>query len=319
LEEAMTGLETWFMARSKTTGEAFAAWLTPALLAALLAGFADVQADSKSTAEAQRSQSTNAIATAEAQNAQSKNSEPNYNSVVPFSASSASLRWNQVSAGFDVKFQEAIDFFREKEVVTPKQFAALEAAARARAFSVAGMTDRYALDTIKESLQKAVETGQTANDWLTGIEDEFKSLGLSGVEDSAWHMRLIFRQNAYTGYAAGRYLQQQQVKRERPYLQYVTVGDDRVRPEHAALDGTIKPQDDPWWKTHYPPLGFGCRCLVVSVSRDELVAEGLDVTDDAEIADRYQQLLPGGSGMPPVDPRFAVDPAEAFGGLEDLS
>ena len=38
-----------------------------------------------------------------------------------------------------------------------------------------------------------------------------------------------------------------------PTLVYRTVGDSRVRPEHAALNGVVKPIDDPFWKTYYPP------------------------------------------------------------------
>ncbi|MBQ4278346.1 MAG: DUF935 family protein [Rikenellaceae bacterium] len=45
-----------------------------------------------------------------------------------------------------------------------------------------------------------------------------------------------------------------------PMLRYVTAGDRRVRPSHAALDGVVRPIDDDFWKTYYPPNGFGCRC-----------------------------------------------------------
>jgi SPP1 gp7 family putative phage head morphogenesis protein len=47
-----------------------------------------------------------------------------------------------------------------------------------------------------------------------------------------------------------------------PMLEYRTVGDSNVRAEHAALDGIIKPYDDPFWSTYYPPNGFNCRCGV---------------------------------------------------------
>lgn len=47
-----------------------------------------------------------------------------------------------------------------------------------------------------------------------------------------------------------------------PNLKYVTVGDSHVREEHSALEGTIKPINDPFWKTWYPPNGFRCRCRV---------------------------------------------------------
>lgn len=45
-----------------------------------------------------------------------------------------------------------------------------------------------------------------------------------------------------------------------PNLRFVTAGDDRVRDEHAALDGIVRPIDDPFWDNHLPPLGWRCRC-----------------------------------------------------------
>ena len=34
---------------------------------------------------------------------------------------------------------------------------------------------------------------------------------------------------------------------DRYYLQYRTAGDDKVREEHAALNGTTLPPSDPFW------------------------------------------------------------------------
>lgn len=51
------------------------------------------------------------------------------------------------------------------------------------------------------------------------------------------------------------------------WLQYRTTGDDRVRPEHAALNGVTLPPSDPFWNVYYPPNGWNCRCTVVQVSR----------------------------------------------------
>ena len=47
------------------------------------------------------------------------------------------------------------------------------------------------------------------------------------------------------------------------YLQYSTVGDRNVRPSHAALDKYTAPKSANFWKTSYPPNGWGCRCTVI--------------------------------------------------------
>lgn len=54
---------------------------------------------------------------------------------------------------------------------------------------------------------------------------------------------------------------------DRYLLQYRTAHDDRVRPEHAELEGVTLPIDDPFWASYYPPNGWNCRCTVVQVRR----------------------------------------------------
>lgn len=45
-----------------------------------------------------------------------------------------------------------------------------------------------------------------------------------------------------------------------PKLMFVAVQDANTRAEHAALNGTIRPVDDPFWKMYFPPLSWNCRC-----------------------------------------------------------
>lgn len=52
-------------------------------------------------------------------------------------------------------------------------------------------------------------------------------------------------------------------------LQYRTAGDDKVRPEHASLNGVTLPPSDSFWDEYYPPNGWNCRCSVAQVRRDK--------------------------------------------------
>lgn len=52
-----------------------------------------------------------------------------------------------------------------------------------------------------------------------------------------------------------------------PNLEYRAVGDSHTRPSHAKLDGIIRPIDDPFWDSCYPPNGWGCRCDVVKTDK----------------------------------------------------
>jgi SPP1 gp7 family putative phage head morphogenesis protein len=54
--------------------------------------------------------------------------------------------------------------------------------------------------------------------------------------------------------------------------EYVTVGDDRVRPEHLGLEGTTAPKDHPIWDRIYPPNGWACRCAALEIFEPEPMA-----------------------------------------------
>lgn len=54
---------------------------------------------------------------------------------------------------------------------------------------------------------------------------------------------------------------------DRYYLQYRTAKDERVREEHAILDGITLPMDDPFWDEFFPPNGWNCRCEAIQVSK----------------------------------------------------
>lgn len=66
-----------------------------------------------------------------------------------------------------------------------------------------------------------------------------------------------------------------------PLLEYQTIGDARVRPEHAALDGITRKVDDEFWGKFMPPNGWGCRCTVLRKSGDsETSLKGFTQPDD---------------------------------------
>ncbi|MBT0708808.1 Phage Mu protein F like protein [Bacteroides uniformis] len=83
---------------------------------------------------------------------------------------------------------------------------------------------------------------------------------------------------------------------DRYYLQYRTAHDDKVRPEHAELDGITLPVTDTFWEEYYPPLSFGCRCSVVQVRKskypatphDEAMALGNSALEKEKHADMFR-------------------------------
>ena len=92
-------------------------------------------------------------------------------------------------------------------------------------------------------------------------------------------LKIIFDTNLRMSYARGQWQRIERVAEARPYLRYVTVEDDRRRPEHAAWHGIILRWDHPFWRTHYPPNGWTCRCTVQQLSEDDLEEFGFAVSD----------------------------------------
>lgn len=70
-----------------------------------------------------------------------------------------------------------------------------------------------------------------------------------------------------------------------PYWEYKTAGDDKVRPEHAELNGLILPANDPRWDKIFPPNGWKCRCYVVPRMAHEVA--DVDITEMQERCDAY--------------------------------
>lgn len=126
-------------------------------------------------------------------------------------------------------------------------------------------------------------------------------------------LRTIFDVNLRVSAAQGDWQRQQSVKDARPYLRYTALLDNRTRPLHRRWHGTILPQDHPWWETHYPPNGWRCRCKTMSVSADDLEAEGWTISeapDEGEtpwVNPRTGEMLMVPRG---VDPGWAYNPGK---------
>jgi SPP1 gp7 family putative phage head morphogenesis protein len=77
------------------------------------------------------------------------------------------------------------------------------------------------------------------------------------------------------------------------YLQISTVHDDKVRPEHAVLDGYTAKKTDAVWGRLWPPFGWNCRCTVVpGIARNVKQRQRGDVgmlIDQAKIKPYFEQ------------------------------
>nr|DAV05669.1 MAG TPA: minor capsid component [Caudoviricetes sp.] len=96
-------------------------------------------------------------------------------------------------------------------------------------------------------------------------------------------------------------------------LQYRTAGDNRVRPDHEALEGITLPKGDKFWSDYYPPNGWRCRCNVV-----EVLPEDYPVSDSTAARERGEATLRGNKqevfrGNPGKDLRIFPEKHPYFG------
>lgn len=139
---------------------------------------------------------------------------------------------------------------------------------------MAGAYKADLLSDLRGAVDKAITKGTTLREFQKDFDGIVARNGWSHNGSRNWRSELIYSTNIRTAYAAGRWEQltdpeQMQVM---PYLTYKH-GDSKVpRPQHLAWDGLTLPADDPFWKTHYPPNGWGCKCRVFGSTRSEYAA-----------------------------------------------
>lgn len=213
-------------------------------------------------------------------------------------------------------FQQAIDYFRDKVNVKGETWDALWRGQNAPAFTVAGAMKDDLLCDLRKSVDKVIAQGMS----LREFRDDFKSIvakhgwtGFTGEGSEAgmaWRAKVIYDTNLRQAYNAGRWQQLQQF----PVWVY-RHGDSRSpRPEHLSWNGVTLSRDDPWWQTHFPQNGWGCKCRVEGYSKVRAKLNGIEVgeaPDDGHY--EYLNKKTGEVSQVPkgIDPGFDYSVGEA--------
>ena len=182
--------------------------------------------------------------------------------------------------------------------------AALEAAGKTALELTKDLVNSIA-EKIDTYLAEHVVAGADMGEFLRALDDVAGVVGLTAADPFYWET--VFRTNVQTAYGAGKYEIQRTPEMEAAFgfYQYLTVGDSAVRPSHAALHGRVWKANDPAVDEFWPPLGFNCRCDMVSLGPDEIEAEGLVVSEGAPMLDGERVRPDPGFEGPPVS-RFEV-------------
>jgi uncharacterized protein with gpF-like domain len=208
-----------------------------------------------------------------------------------------------------VPFLEQIAFFIQKLALPTNKWSDVLGKAHDKSFVIAGAINASLLNDMHIALTDAMAIGMTIQEFRKTFESIVAKYGWTGWTGEktkagrAWRANIIYETNIRTSYSAGRYQQQQETKESRPYLLYKhSDGVLQPRPIHVTWNGLILPITHKWWRTHYPPNGYGCKCQVFAISKDEMVRRGLHVTPDERIppgeADKGWGTYPGEDWTP---------------------
>lgn len=197
-------------------------------------------------------------------------------------------------------FDKALKFLRR---VMDADLPAIERSADTQALRAL----RHESVAIEREVQRTVGTliteGAHVREGIETLRGTFARLGVSPVND--FRLETIFRTQTQIAYGAGRYESYQDPAVDEILwgYEYATAGDDRVRPEHEAMDGVRWPKDDPRLMQWWPPNGWNCRCTLIPIFTD----------DDASLASSKEPEPI--NGLPPQPDRgFAFNPGHVVTG-----
>lgn len=227
--------------------------------------------------------------------------------------------------------KEAVAFFQQKGYRTTFSYLDMMHHAHSDAFTVAGVTKLDVLQDIRGLLDDALANGSTFETFRKGMKEKLSAKGWWGprevrdpetgetkIVDLSTSSRLdtIYDTNMRMAYASGQWKRIQRTKAALPYLVYETMDDTKVRALHRRWHLVCLPVDHPWWRTHFPPCDWKCRCGARQMTRGMIERAGLRIWDappDDGPDTKVTNPRTGEVTMAPkgVNPSFAYNPGEA--------
>lgn len=127
---------------------------------------------------------------------------------------------------------------------------------------------------VQQALGELLSQGKAAE----STREELQRMAAEEAHDwTVSYASTIYRTNVAHAYNMGRMKQAQDpdVADVIPALEYVSMEDERTRPNHWAAHGLVAGVNDTIWTRMRPPQGYQCRCVLRQVSIMELERRGL--------------------------------------------
>lgn len=190
----------------------------------------------------------------------------------------------------NLPFKEAIEYARNKVNMPTQHWDDMLGGMHARAFTVAGASRDDMLSEFLTVIDRAIAEGKSIAEFRRTFDDMVEKYGWNHTGGRKWRQEIIFNTNVNTAYAAGTWKKIEESAEIFPYLMYCTMDDSLVRLQHRQWNKIILPVSHPWWRTHYPPNGWRCRCyvrqLTAAEARELLGQDGY--TDQPEADEEYE-------------------------------
>jgi len=211
-------------------------------------------------------------------------------------------------------FKEQIDFFKGKVPLDTASWTDIWEGMHARAFVIAGATKDNVLLDMRKAVDKAIADGSTLEEFRKDFDAIVKEKGWAYNGGRNWRTWTIYETNMRQSYNTGRELQMRdpELRKRRPYGLYQLGPSQEHRKEHEAWDGLVLPLDDPWWQTHTPQNGWGCKCRKLMVSDADVERMGLKLAQSAPPLEMRKVTVGKGDNQRTVDVPKGIDPGFAY-------
>lgn len=171
----------------------------------------------------------------------------------------------------------AMRSFAGKIPMTRARFDKLSDAAKAKAFTVAGIEKASIIAKHQGLVLAAIEEGLSFDEYLKRA-DELAAPFITGA-----HAETVMRTNLNGAYNSGRLDLFESAGDFVKAVQFSAILDDRTTDVCRKWDGTVIPMNSPMLNALTPPLHFNCRSTLISVT---------DTPDNASVKPTLQKDLP---------------------------